>query len=206
MGKRQRAELQFNELNIKLKEGDTRTLPCLYCCASEHIFCDRPNLELSICCCLDANTSAVDEALVIAATKERGGQVKSEFDVTDVESTGRKRCAILFPLTEGMICEWAELKSAGGGVVPIIGCIGNKATNRHHGPDKNTLNNKSENVHRICTFCHNYWHARNDEYYGARPAGSEPFIPLGDNEWSGHNSELKASAEELVVEGIKRRK
>ena len=206
MGKRQRAELQFNELNIKLKEGDSRTLPCLYCCADEHIFCTNPDEVKLVCCCLNEHTSAVDEANIITATKERGGQVKSEFDVTDVESTGRKRCALLFPLTDDMVCEWAKLKEAGGGVTPIIGCLGNKATNRHHGPDKNTLNNRPENVHRICTFCHNYWHARNDKYYGTRPSGTEPFIPLGENEWSGHNSTDFATPEELVINALNRKK
>jgi len=36
---------------------------------------------------------------------------------------------------------------------------------RHHGPDKNTLNNEKGNVHRICHSCHNRWHTLNDEDY-----------------------------------------
>ena len=203
MGKRQHAELVVSTLMEKVKVLNSRVLPCPSCCATEHLFCTNPDIEEMVCCCI--SLPPVDEPLVIGG-KERGGQVKSEFDVTDVESTGRKRCAILFPLTDDMICEWAKLKEAGGGVEPIIGCLGNKATNRHHGPDKNTLNNKPENVHRICTFCHNYWHARNDEFYGKRPGGTEPFIPLGDHAWSGHNYESVASPEELVIEALRRKK
>ena len=198
MGKRQRAELQFNELNIKLKEGDSRTLPCLYCCADEHIFCTNPDEVKLVCCCFNEHTSAVDEANIITATKERGGQVKGYDSVTDIESTGRKRAAILYPISEGMICEWAGLLIAGGGVKPIVGCIGNLAKNIHHGPNKSTLANRPENTHRICTFCHNRWHSKNDEYYGSRPTGSEPFIPLADFQWTEHDSETKATPEQTV--------
>jgi len=52
------------------------------------------------------------------------------------------------PIKPGSVCEWAWLLQAGGGVVPIMGCPGRPASDRHHGPDKNTLNN---NVGRTCT-------------------------------------------------------
>jgi hypothetical protein len=42
--------------------------------------------------------------------------------VTDITSTGRKRAAMLYPVTEGMTCQWAGLMYAGGGVQTIIGC------------------------------------------------------------------------------------
>jgi hypothetical protein len=84
-------------------------------------------------------------------------------------------------------------------VVPVIGCFNNAATDIHHGPDKNTLNNTPENVHRICSDCHNRWHAANNQYYGERPAGTEPFIPIGDWYWTGHDSDTKATPEETAA-------
>jgi hypothetical protein len=109
---------------------------------------------------------------------------KSDDAITDQQSTGRKRAAVLYPLDKSKPCEWAELKEAGGGFKPIQGCglrpgtfIGRQLA-RHHGPDQNTLNNDPGNVHRICTKCHNEWHAKNDPYkdqmyekiYGHKPS------------------------------------
>jgi hypothetical protein len=88
-----------------------------------------------------------------------------------------------------MVCEWASLKEAGGGVFPIIGCPGNNAVNRHHGPDKNTLNNESTNVHRICSPCHNRWHTRNDPIY-------EEFF--GSEKWKTHDPITQASDLEVL--------
>jgi hypothetical protein len=114
----------------------------------------------------------------------------------DPVSTGRKRAAELFPIESGMVCEWANLKAAGGGVVPIIGCIGRAATDRHHGPDKNTMNNAVGNVHRICSFCHNTWHGANDPHYGERPEQTLPFVPEGAYE--AHDPITKATTQELL--------
>lgn len=104
--------------------------------------------------------------------------------MADPESTGRKRAAKAIPDEQlsGMICEWALLKEAGGGQFPIRGCHGNKATDRHHGPDKNTLNNERRiNLHAICSFCHNEWHAKNDSTYeGVRPKDDTPWVPVGE--------------------------
>lgn len=61
----------------------------------------------------------------------------------------------------------------GGGEFPIQGCSDGVQLNRHHGPDKNTLNNEPGNVHRICAHCHNRWHAKNDPDY-------DPNKPLKD--------------------------
>lgn len=94
-------------------------------------------------------------------------------EMKDPISTGRKRAAIAAPITVGMICEWAYLKEAGGGVEPITGCTGYPATDRHHGPNKATLDNTTKespddsgkwNLHRICSMCHNRWHSANDKY------------------------------------------
>lgn len=89
----------------------------------------------------------------------------------DQQSTGRKRAAKLYPLNPTSYCEWAGQEQKGGGKSPIAGCGLRPGTDigfqqcRHHGPDKNTLNNEAGNVHRICSACHNEWHAKNDADY-----------------------------------------
>lgn len=106
-------------------------------------------------------------------------------------STGRKRVAEMYPIPKGKTCEWAGLQAAGGGIFPIVGCIGYPATDLHHGPDKNTLNNMrasagtsdgAENVHQVCSFCHNAWHAVNDPTYPKRDYVEDqasPWLPQG---------------------------
>ena len=168
---------------------------CLPCAAKDHYLCWHPLINK--CCCYnkegpisESDTTAVEKSIL-------GGYQKSPEAITDVTSTGRKRAAVMYPISDGMICEWATLKAAGGGVIPIIGCANSPATAIHHGPDKNTLNNTPNNVHRICADCHNRWHSANDIYYGERPSGTEPFIPLDGWEWFGHSTE-KASSQELL--------
>lgn len=68
-------------------------------------------------------------------------------------------------MTNGAPCEWSMKKNCGGGEFPIVGCHDGKQQARHHGPDKNTLNNERGNVHRICHSCHNRWHTLNDPNY-----------------------------------------
>ncbi len=113
----------------------------------------------------------------------------------DPQSTGRKRVDRMYRIPAGKMCEWAMLAAAGGGIEPIVGCVGYPAQDLHHGPDKNTLNNAkqsmgigdTENVHQICSHCHNAWHAANDPYYpktgknGTRDYirdQATPFLPL----------------------------
>lgn len=171
---------------------------CLECLIESHELCECP-LPVDgalICCCPPESLQEVAEP------NKRGGPIKDPDEITDPKSTGRKRAAQLYPIEEGMICEWARLKQAGGGVFPIIGCLGNKASDRHHGPDKNTLNNSSGNVHRICDHCHNRWHALNDPVYpGERPAGDTPFVPE-DKEWFPHDAETEATEKEIVANEI----
>lgn len=83
----------------------------------------------------------------------------------DPKSTGRKRAAELYPLDRDAPCEWQKKKDCGGGKHPIIGCLNGKQSVRHHGPDKDTLNNEQGNVSRICSTCHVRWHALNDGDY-----------------------------------------
>lgn len=94
-----------------------------------------------------------------------GAPIKPNELVRDVKSTGRKRAAVHFPINRGDPCEWQGLKNCGGGLNPIVGCIDGKQADRHHGPDKDTLENRVGNVHRICKKCHNRWHALNDPTY-----------------------------------------
>lgn len=107
-------------------------------------------------------------------------------------SVGRKRADKMFPINVGDVCDWAWLQNAGGGVHPIIGCPGNQATDLHHGPDKNTLNNErgidgvgvNTNVWKICSFCHNTWHGLNNptypEGYDRDEQQDRPWLPVGD--------------------------
>lgn len=133
---------------------------------------------------------------------------------TDVESTGRKRVTSMYPLSGGQVCDWANLKNCGGGPKPIIGCMGNPASDLHHGPDKNTLNNEkgsrgvgaAENVHAICSFCHTNWHAKNDAYYPPYDRNADqarPWLPVYTEPWGGHSPEI-ASFEELTAEAKRR--
>lgn len=154
-----------------------------------------------------------DESPVVVATpaqvvevdesrtdKKRKRKHKLDTEVRDAKSTGRKRAAQLVPLKdeEGnpVVCSWAGLKFAGGGEYPIVGCIipGRPATNRHHGPDKDTLKNfPGTNLHAICTYCHNRWHALNDPGYVeyiSRVGGLDKIRP--------HDSETRATVEEMV--------
>jgi hypothetical protein len=80
-------------------------------------------------------------------------------------SAGRKRAALEYEIIKGAPCEWRMRKNCGGGLHPIVGCATGTQENRHHGPDKDTSNNARNNMHIICSSCHNTWHAANDEYY-----------------------------------------
>lgn len=132
---------------------------------------------------------------------------------TDPASTGRKLADRMFKIKPGMVCEWARQKNCGGGVNPIVGCMGNPASDIHHGPDKNTLNNAkvswdvgdTENIHLICSFCHNRWHAANDpayeKTYDRKTDQARPFLPVGN--WTPHEP-IPATFDELIVEERRR--
>lgn len=132
------------------------------------------------------------------------------------KSTGRKRVADMYPIPKGKICEWAGLAAAGGGIFPIVGCVGYPATDLHHGPDKNTLNNMrasagtsdgAENVHQICAFCHNAWHGANDPTYPERDYVEDqatPWLPQ-DGEIREHDPDTRADHETLyAVDALRR--
>jgi len=136
---------------------------------------------------------------------------KPPEDYADPLSSGRKMAAKAAPIKAGLVCEWAWLAQAGGGVVPIMGCPGRPASDRHHGPDKNTLNNNvGTNLHRICDWCHNQWHSKNDPHYGPRPEredgmvdASVPFTPIGG--YVDHDPKTRAvDADVYTEDGLRR--
>lgn len=162
---------------------------CLPCAVGNHDGCWIPTTTWD-CCCPNtywdknvnfdspftiADAAATPDGITDGSRvekRERGGQIKEADSVTDLESTGRKRAKLLFPIMEDMPCEWQGLKLAGGGVVPITGCLKGAAADIHHGPNKSTLGNYVGNVHRICKSCHNRWHSINDKFFtGDRAPG-----------------------------------
>lgn len=172
-------------------------LICYGCMAGFHEECITPTAlayEHYTCCCWGkqpANTVIPDEAVFRR-------QPKDADSIKDQTSTGRKRAVVAIAEwgrgVDGSVCEWAYLRSAGGGAIPIVGCSGTiirevKQTDEvgenesprhiHHGPDKSTLNNAPENLHAVCASCHTRWHALNDPAYAKdRPDHGRPHIPL----------------------------
>lgn len=127
----------------------------------------------------DCTNELVTSEQVTRIAGKVGAPEKSGEDMANVEATGRKRSFAAKPIKPGMICEWAFLKEAGGGIAPIQGCPGNPAANVHHGPDKSVLNNDPEtNLSRICVHCHNRWHVANDKFYESpRPEHGKTWLP-----------------------------
>lgn len=115
------------------------------------------------------------ETLELVAT---GDRKSSRVNLKDKSSTGRKRAAELYPIEEGASCEWRLKQNCGGGRVPIIGCFDGVQEHRHHGPVKDTLNNYTGNVHRICNDCHVHWHELNDLVYDEREFRLLPHDPV----------------------------
>lgn len=129
---------------------------CVACGRGFHDECDRG--------CNNCHGNLEKVAKSILNVGERGAPIKNEQNVKDRLSTGRKRAAQQYPIFEGAPCEWRGKKNCGGGQ-PIIGCINGIQVDRHHGPVKDPIHNEPYNVHRICKFCHNRWHAVNDPIY-----------------------------------------
>lgn len=123
-----------------------------------------------------AETEEAHEALTEAPDDD---PAKPDKTYKDARSTGRKRAAKLYPIEVGRVCDWAWHKLCGGGVFPIVGCTGRPATHIHHGPDKSTFTNTPDNISRICSYCHNRWHAANNPTYPeGRPDQGTPWLPL----------------------------
>lgn len=196
--------------------------PCVACRANFHNECWEtfdPDY-IDVCCCggevkftpsgdvKPQNAPETPEGVMVDSGYINDGYEASKdlADYKDPVSTGRKRAAEMYPISTGMVCEWAGLAKAGGGVVPIVGCVGRPASDRHHGPDKNTMNNAPTNLHRICDHCHNTWHALNDPHYGERPVHTQPFIPEGvvGIDWFLHDTETRATTAQILEAENKR--
>ena len=123
-----------------------------------------------------------DESLDSDISEDRRtSRHKRDDALKDQQSTGRKRAAKRYPFNcrecghakancicdsfHPLDCEWRGNANCGGGHVPILGCTNGLQTDRHHGPDKAVTNNEPGNVHRICTWCHHTWHAKNNPKY-----------------------------------------
>lgn len=161
-------------------------MACVSCGGGFHWECN----ENPCCCSQDSKIEELedDDDDNRRGRKRRRGTTtyKRDSNLKDQQSTGRKRAAVLFPLDETAPCEWQGLSFAGGGRFPIVGCSSGTQQARHHGPDKNTLNNEEGNVHRICHRCHNRWHTKNDDGY----IWGDPGQP--------HDPVTKASLDQLV--------
>lgn len=164
---------------------------CVFCIAQ------FPHEPTDLCQSEPAPMLSVADAQELVRSVGRPPKEASEME--DALSSGRKRAAEIAVINVGDKCEWALLAKAGGGIAPIVGCTGNPAEHRHHGPDKNTLNNElGVNLHRICTYCHNRWHGKNDKYYsGDRPKDDTPWLPDGD--WAPHDPTNKLSRKEVLI-------
>jgi hypothetical protein len=154
---------------------------CTSCGRGFHWECGDP-------CCCSQDVKVIDEVEEDDESPRgrRSTTYKRDSNLKDQQSTGRKRAAVLYPLDETAPCEWQGLKFAGGSRFPIVGCASGTQQARHHGPDKNTLNNEEGNVHRICHRCHNRWHTKNDIGYVWGDPGKS------------HDSVTKATLEELA--------
>jgi len=181
---------------------------CEYCRVELCFQCLDPKEEGEKCCCLGTygrvtlgsmlvgSTNSDDELGVnqdgSLKTSRAGRPILEADDMQNPVSAGRRRAAKIAKIPMGYVCEWALLEFAGGGVVPIVGCAGNTASDLHHGPDKSTLNNEvGINLHRICDSCHNRWHELNDSYYGERPKNNLNYLPT-DREVEPHDKLSRA--------------
>lgn len=195
-------------------------MTCMYCNFGVCAECSEPRedevstepstgLVLVRCCCdgMGYRPGSLSLAETFMANRDDDAEIddlpsreKAGHEMKDVLSTGRKRAAKAAPIPEGMVCEWAGLMHAGGGVVPIIGCLGNPASDRHHGCDKNVLNNVvGVNLHRICDIDHARWHTMNDPYYGERPPDGDAFLPLPGYQCFMHDRHAKAEPEDQLA-------
>ena len=194
---------------------------CTYCAAYLHELCEDTEpidgmVGYVTCCCWNGKAESnepqqigtlADALLSGLSSGIIHRTPKDPENMRDAVSTGRKRAAQIKVIEEGAICEWAGLKNAGGGIKPVIGCSSTVLFKergkyaRHHGPDKNVINNEHDNLHLICPTCHNRWHSLNDPYYGdgtglSRPEKGQTWLP--NVEWKLHDPFTKASATDRV--------
>lgn len=142
-------------------------MACLSCGQGFHTEC-RGGEES--CCGKTSlcSNSRIDDLVVelpVGGSKKVGRPRKSDNDVQDPYSTGRRRAHAEYPLDREAPCEWQGKANVGGGLFPVVGCLNGKQEEIQHGPIKDTMVNSRENIHRICRRCHRLWHAWNDAVY-----------------------------------------
>lgn len=188
--------------------------PCPACTVGLHEECENPT-DLGDGWIKPCYLLFVGGPETLAVKVSRDSGIKDPTEVGDILSTGRKRAAMLLPVLEGQVCDWAGLKWAGGGAHPIVGCTGTKLSpvkknddlpsqdgswsrvDRHHGPDKNVLNNAvGRNLHAICTVCHRRWHELNDPTFGeGRPDAHVQWVPA--EPYYAHDPVTRATPEDV---------
>lgn len=162
-----------------------KTKSCLACGRGLCEECPSPTVDVNIesgfsCCC--GKTEDTEESVPFGSVdsgstgKQRERRVLNAGDDVTI-SAGRKRAAELYELEPDAPCEWRALANCGGGLVPIVGCMIGKQQHRHHGPVKNTTYNSRKNIHKICTECHNQWHAKNNPVYDETLYATLPHDP-----------------------------
>lgn len=165
---------------------------CWPCKRNQHNGC-AANISFDTCECTHENNvqPVLETESVIDLTDEpvkATRRNKDDSSVTDPQSTGRKRAAALYPLTDAngnkLPCDFQNKKNCLPSYMEeqIDGCgvrhgsMPNFAQARHH-HDYNVLNNDRSNVALLCSSCHNLLHARNDPFkdkiyeriYGVKP-------------------------------------
>ena len=191
---------------------------CIYCGAKFHALCQDVGADKSCCCKSNSAPTSLSELKNVEAPcppdnevdKGREGSVtvngeelkrrKPVEELRNPKATGRKEARKVKDLDTEAICEWAGLRWAGGGTVPVVGCQGNKVSSIHHGPDKNTLNNSMENLHAICSQCHSRWHGLNDRFYPADVPG-KTWLPTEGTVYK-HDPHTKADAQAIVKSAL----
>ena len=172
---------------------------CLDCAEGFHSLCTlgctpcHGKLSEQIVDSPEASDTLEADQEIDRVRKTRKGKNKNDAkkkardrELKDPQSTGRHRAVTLHGKADpSQPCEWQEMANCGGGSFPILGCVSGVQENLHHGPDKNTLNNERNNIHKICSRCHNRWHTLNDPGY----------------EWDGHHA--AHSPREPTLEDIK---
>lgn len=112
---------------------------CWGCVTGLHFECLAPVDETEegfVHCCCSLAQVIVDD---VEEKRSVGRPMLEVSEITDIRSTGRKRAAMLYPIFENMVCEWAGLRYAGGGIEPIIGCDGNIIQPVKSGPTRATV-------------------------------------------------------------------
>ncbi len=168
-------DCMFCEANLHLSCTGTESCDCNH--QSQVIESTPSPTELD-----DGELESHDEDDNGRYVSRRGGDSRTRSNkrsahLKDQQSTGRKRAAKLYPMDPEKPCEWLGRTNCGGGDYPIRGCVSGKQQARHHGPIKDTTINDYGNVHRICHYCHNRWHARNDPGYDFNAPNGTPHTP-----------------------------